>query len=248
MCVGVSVLRASHENPCQILLYIPSQGGKGGRKDSSSSVHHRAVHARKVTVSLRVVQRMFFVCFTQEITSQRHECSGRRVAGTTASRTSRGPWTPSWCGPKMRGGRSCRPSLTCTTPTSARSSVKHTLTHTLTVAVMHTHAACFERGLPSPQPRHTTHYKANPKRIEDAWTVGSISCFLKHTHTYTHSVISLQAVASCKRLLMNGWGERGSDKWWYNSLCIKQAARGRLTFPPDRRDRPWHFKELLSVL
>lgn len=60
----------------------------------------------------------------QGMTSPRPECFGSPEAVTAMSHTSRDPWMLSWCGPKTRGGRSCRPSQICTTPISARSLVR----------------------------------------------------------------------------------------------------------------------------
>ena len=110
---------------------------------------------------------------------QTPEYSGRLGVAAAASHTSSGRWTPSWFGPRTRGERFCRPSLTCTTPTSARYSVKH----------------------PPPQPTHTrTHFSfalsdgclhitnqlpLKPKWKQDACTAGSVCHSQTHTHTHT---------------------------------------------------------------
>lgn len=61
----------------------------------------------------------------QEAPAQaRRGSSGNPEEGTATSRTSNGPWTPSWFGPRMNAAKSSRPFQTCTIPTSAKSLVR----------------------------------------------------------------------------------------------------------------------------
>lgn len=107
---------------------------------------------------------------------QTPEYFGRLGVVAALSRTSSGRWTPSWFGPRTRGERFSRPSPTCTTPTSARSSVRCTLTW-----------SALSGSTLCPTPRHLTHYYATQTKGRCMYCGFFFPLFLNTHKTHTHS-------------------------------------------------------------